>query len=399
MSASEELLSLIEQVRVTHQQSSASLLSDLDYLIEETQRAQRLLCDGSEKEGGEAEGEEREREKREAAVRALEGLRVKATEVGGAAGRKSVSGSLSKLTRAVDRSFAADVEGASFLVEDLANEKKFSEKKFGEQKEPLFVEMEHMLPLIAQHYTFYGNLNVAEALRSPQEMEAFRLMERIHKEILSKDLYEAFEWCVTHKEELARFGSDLHFLVAKRRFLQMLFDIDRDPLSSPSLPPLSSSSLSPLDFARSHFECYLHTPHFPSVLQMMTCLAFSPSPSNTPSLPPPPPSLNSLYPSLFLCNFGEIAQKFREAYLHVCSFPASSPLCECVEVGAVAMPTLVKFGAVLKGKKGTWDEIPAEINLGRQWIFHSIFSCPVSREQTSQKNPPMLLICGHVIAR
>ena len=107
MSASEELLSLIEQVRVTHQQSSASLLSDLDYLIEETQRSQRLLCDGSEKEGGEAEGEEREREKREAALRALEGLRVKTTEVGGAAGRKSVSGSLSKLTRAVDRSFAA----------------------------------------------------------------------------------------------------------------------------------------------------------------------------------------------------------------------------------------------------------------------------------------------------
>lgn len=32
-------------------------------------------------------------------------------------------------------------------------------------------------------------------------------------------------------------------------------------------------------------------------------------------------------------------------------------------------------------------------------MFHSVFACPVSREQSSTDNPPMLLPCGHVLAK
>jgi hypothetical protein len=40
-----------------------------------------------------------------------------------------------------------------------------------------------------------------------------------------------------------------------------------------------------------------------------------------------------------------------------------------------------------------------ELELGREFVFHSVFACPVSREQSSPDNPPMLLPCGHVLAK
>jgi hypothetical protein len=40
-----------------------------------------------------------------------------------------------------------------------------------------------------------------------------------------------------------------------------------------------------------------------------------------------------------------------------------------------------------------------EIDAGREYRYHSIFSCPILRQQGSDSNPPMRLVCGHVISR
>lgn len=51
------------------------------------------------------------------------------------------------------------------------------------------------------------------------------------------------------------------------------------------------------------------------------------------------------------------------------------------------------------GKLMSSEDLQVEIPLPSEYKFHSIFACPVSKEQATEQNPPMLLPCGHVIAR
>ena len=51
---------------------------------------------------------------------------------------------------------------------------------------------------------------------------------------------------------------------------------------------------------------------------------------------------------------------------------------------------------------GVWnakDELPIEIDVGPHSRYHSIFACPILRQQTTDNNPPMRLTCGHIISR
>ncbi len=45
------------------------------------------------------------------------------------------------------------------------------------------------------------------------------------------------------------------------------------------------------------------------------------------------------------------------------------------------------------------EELPIEIDLGPDCRFHSIFACPILRQQTTEVNPPVRLTCGHCISK
>lgn len=45
------------------------------------------------------------------------------------------------------------------------------------------------------------------------------------------------------------------------------------------------------------------------------------------------------------------------------------------------------------------DSWQIEIELGMKCWYHSVFACPILRQQTTDSNPPIKLICGHVISR
>lgn len=74
---------------------------------------------------------------------------------------------------------------------------------------------------------------------------------------------------------------------------------------------------------------------------------------------------------------------------------------------------------VMGDRKGEWhqmDELPVrseasirnaddhfffqiEILLPSENRYHSIFTCLVSKEQSTESNPPMMMTCGHVISK
>lgn len=110
-----------------------------------------------------------------------------------------------------------------------------------------------------------------------------------------------------------------------------------------------------------------------------------------------------------------------------------SQLCLCsFASGCMALPVLMNIKQVIEQRQcsGVWthkDELPVrrffftrllpagwfkpagdyvpllcfqiEIDLGKKCWYHSVFACPILRQQTSESNPPMKLICGHVISR
>ena len=79
-----------------------------------------------------------------------------------------------------------------------------------------------------------------------------------------------------------------------------------------------------------------------------------------------------------------------------------SPLAVAVNAGCIALPALFSIKQVMLQHAGEWeakDELPIEVDLGKNSRYHSIFTCPILRQQTSNTNPPLRLTCGHCISR
>ncbi|CAI0448720.1 unnamed protein product [Linum tenue] len=56
----------------------------------------------------------------------------------------------------------------------------------------------------------------------------------------------------------------------------------------------------------------------------------------------------------------------------------------------------------MSAKKQEWQalkQLPVPVDLPEEFQFHSIFVCPVSRDQSSEENPPMLMPCMHVLCK
>lgn len=77
-----------------------------------------------------------------------------------------------------------------------------------------------------------------------------------------------------------------------------------------------------------------------------------------------------------------------------------SPLAVTIAAGSVALPPLLKLASVMAASGqdlSSCSQLPFEIELGQEFVYRSIFACPVSRDQSSADNPPKLLPCNHVL--
>ncbi|CAD8142030.1 unnamed protein product [Paramecium pentaurelia] len=69
--------------------------------------------------------------------------------------------------------------------------------------------------------------------------------------------------------------------------------------------------------------------------------------------------------------------------------------------GCLAMPKLIKYNQITRNRSSEVlvNDIPIDIEIGKEYKYHSFFVCPVSKEVTTSDNPPVLLKCGHVISK
>lgn len=202
-------------------------------------------------------------------------------------------------------------------------------------------------------------------------LEMFQILEGIKM----KNLDPALTWARSHRVALMQKGSSLEFELHQLQFLQLLLK---------GLRPEA------LQYARNNFGPF-SVQHMAEIQRLMCCLLWTGRLETCP------------YSDLFsACRWEEMAQRFTRECCSLLGQSYESPLNVTLAAGAQALLTLLKMATVLATKKQEWQllkQLPVEIELSKEFQFHSIFACPVSKDQSTAENPPMLMPCCHVLCK
>ncbi len=220
-----------------------------------------------------------------------------------------------------------------------------------------------------------------------QELQGkFETMYAILRALKAHDLTLAIEWARSNSAELEARGSDLEFELCKLQYVWLFREAD------PQKTTAERQNLSAaFHYARDHFSRF-HLRHLKEIQKLASAMVFAPNIRESP------------YAALFEIGaaFDEVAVSFTREFCSLLGLSAESPLYVAATAGTIALPRLVKFIGATRSKRTEWttaNELAFETPLPDSMIYHSIFVCPVSKEQTTDANPPMMLPCGHVLAK
>ena len=203
------------------------------------------------------------------------------------------------------------------------------------------------------------------------------------------NLEPAIAWAREHSTELEARGSNLEFELCRLKFVELY-------TSSSSADAMSdiddfSGPLRALQYAQTVFPTF-SSRYSRDISNLVGSLAFSPSLDCSP------------YYNLFFntSTWTTISQSFTREFCTLLGLSSTSPLYTALTAGSIALPVLQKYSRIITTTKGQWtsaNELPVETPLPPAMSYHSIFVCPVSKEQATDTNFPVMLPCGHVIAR
>lgn len=278
---------------------------------------------------------------------------------------KELHAYVSKIGKAIDRNFTSDYSGTT--QEDI-----FS----GEARDLLNEAIVEHLLRNGQEDTAMKLIEESHLDLPPHSEYAFHEINNILNAFREKNLEPALSWAIEHHLELKAKHSDLEFKLHKLKFLSLIsFGFYKEAL-------LYSKRLTQFDGDVKEIQ------------SLMGCFAFVKTGIE-----------NSPYADLFddslWIETGDLLAKDACALL---GLPKCSPLEVSVTAGCMALPTLLQIRQVMQQRQveGMWsakEELPVEIDLGKEFRFHSIFACPILRQQCGRSNPPMRLSCGHVISK
>ncbi|KAL3515441.1 hypothetical protein ACH5RR_022343 [Cinchona calisaya] len=236
--------------------------------------------------------------------------------------------------------------------------------------------------IILSHFYREGLFDVADSLiyeAGEPEATSLRLkfieMHQILEAMKSRNLEPALRWVTENCEQLKEHGSLLNLRLHKLQFVEIL---------------QKSSQEVALNYAKTYLAP-LACVHMDEIQKLMGCLLWVGKLERSPYSELVDPS-----------NWEKLTEEITEQFCSFIGQSLSSPLSVALTAGIEGLPTLLKLATVMAAKKQEWlamKQLPVPVELGKEFQFHSIFVCPVSREQGSEENPPMLLPCGHVLCK
>lgn len=239
---------------------------------------------------------------------------------------------------------------------------------------------------IALHLLRTGQFETAETLLNeasididPQVTANFQTLHDILKALRNDDIGPALAWAVKSRPFLEFRASPLEFHLHRAQYLRLLLA---------SEPPDTHAAIK---YANAYLRPFY--PRYPHEFErLFACLVYLP--------------LSKLQQSTYrdLAEPGLAAALeplFAKEYCASLGMSKQVPLRVVGDVGAGgALARIEKGRRVMRERKSEWsqtDELPIEIPLLPEHRYHSIFTCPVSKEQATETNPPRMMSCGHVI--
>ncbi|GBG80229.1 hypothetical protein CBR_g30595 [Chara braunii] len=279
------------------------------------------------------------------------------------AAQKELNAALSKYGKVVDKAFCPDI---SKSCRDLDFDPALINQAIAQHfyREGLFE--------LGDCFVSEANVPAADALKD-QFLEMYQILEQVRH----RNLQPALDWATRHREELSQKGGScsLEFQLHQLQFIHVF---------------QKQGQRAALDYARANFRAF-GVSHFEEIKRLMGCMLF-PRKLDT------SPYADFLSPSLW----DEVATQLTRECCNLLGQSWESPLYVTISAGSMALPTLLKLARVMANKKAEWatcKQLPVEIELEKEFQFHSIFACPVSRDQSTADNPPMLMPCGHVLCK
>ncbi|KAJ2768639.1 hypothetical protein IWQ56_001582 [Coemansia nantahalensis] len=287
---------------------------------------------------------------------------------------KELYTNVAKYSKHVDKAFKLDL---GYVAESRA----FEDKR------------EELAQSILQHFLREGDFETARVfaqearLALPAEMQ--RQFEDMYAMVAAirgpeHELGPALEWAVARRAELEAAGIALEFALHRLRFLQLVE---------------GGQTIEALRYAREWFPRFGRAAtqggeaaaQLEEIERLMGVVIYARRLEASP------------YAGQFAAQRWEDgARAFASAFCRLLGLAAESPLSVTIDAGARALPVVCKVAGLLRDKRTEWsqqNELPAEVPLPDTMRFHSVFACPVSKEQASPDNPPMMMPCGHVICK
>ncbi|KAI1171774.1 CTLH/CRA C-terminal to lish motif domain-containing protein [Nemania sp. FL0916] len=225
------------------------------------------------------------------------------------------------------------------------------------------------------------------AFQSEKLQKDFSEMYSILTSLKQRHLQPAIDWAGKNRMELQARGSNLEFELCKLQFIWLF----KGPLVNGMMPGPDNGVLGAHKYAQENLARFQKR-HQREIEKLCGAMVYSSNLADSP------------YQRVFDISlaFDEVASSFTREFCSLLGLSAESPLYVAATAGALALPNLVKWTGINKAKNTEWttqNELAFETPLPKSMLYHSIFVCPVSRGQTTDANPPVMLPCGHVLAR